>query len=146
MTSIEQSTGFLVVRAARSMKKNLDARLSEMGITSSQAHVLSTLNDEDGLPLSTIGKKVFLDKPAITGLADRLEKDGLVVRRRTPIDRRVIRLFLTDKGKTIVSQYDHTIREIDEDLVSMLTDGELNDFRNFLNKVWQYNNEFANGK
>jgi len=146
MTTIEHSTGFLVVRTARSMKKNLDAKLSELGVTSSQAHVLSTLNQEDGLPLSAIGKKVFLDKPAITGLADRLEKDGLVKRRRTPVDRRVIRLFLTSKGKRVITHYEQVIEEIDDDIVSALSSTELHEFRNFLNKVWQYNNEFANGK
>jgi len=138
---MEHSTGFLVVRTARAMKKNLDARLSELGITSSQAHVLSTLNQEDGLPLSAIGKKVFLDKPAITGLADRLEKDGLVVRRRTSIDRRIIRLFLTPKGKTLITHYENVIEEIDHEIVSALSSGELSEFRQFLNKVWQYNNE-----
>ncbi len=141
MTSIEHSTGFLVVRTARSMKKILDARLSELGITSSQAHVLSTLNQEDGLPLSSIGKKVFLDKPAITGLADRLEKDGLVERRRTSIDRRVIRLFLTSKGKAVITHYETVIQEIDNDIVSALSTDELSEFRNILNKVWQNNNE-----
>jgi DNA-binding MarR family transcriptional regulator len=81
--TMEKTTGFLMFRTARGMKKILDARLSEFNVTSSQASVLNTLFSSDGISLSDIGKSVHLDKPAITGLADRMEKDGLVERRRT---------------------------------------------------------------
>jgi len=52
MASIDQSTGFLLVRTARSVKKALDARLAEYGVTSSQHTVLSALAADDGLSLS----------------------------------------------------------------------------------------------
>ena len=52
MSSIEQSTGFLVVRTARSIIKSLYYNLTTFGITSSQYHVLNVLNDKDGQALS----------------------------------------------------------------------------------------------
>ncbi len=137
MTSIKQSTGFLTVRTARSMKKMLDARLSEFGVTSSQHTVLSTLAENDGLSLSEIGKRIYLDKPAITGLADRLEKDGLVERRRTSEDRRVIRLYLTKKGQNLLQRFEKIATEVDQDLVQVLSSSELNKFRDMLNRIWR---------
>lgn len=136
MTSIKQSTGFLTVRTARSMKKMLDARLSEFGVTSSQHTVLSTLAEDDGLSLSEIGKRIYLDKPAITGLADRLEKDGLVERRRTSEDRRVIRLYLTEKGQNLLQRFEKIATEVDQELVQVLSSSELNKFREMLNRIW----------
>ncbi len=136
MTSIKQSTGFLTVRTARSMKKMLDARLSEFGVTSSQHTVLSTLAENDGLSLSEIGKRIYLDKPAITGLADRLEKDGLVERRRTSEDRRVIRLYLTEKGQNLLQRFEKIATEVDRELVQVLSSSELNKFREMLNRIW----------
>jgi len=136
MSTIEKSTGFLVVRTARSMKKSLDNNLAEFGITSPQHHVLSVLNDEDGQALSVIGKKVFLDKPAITGLADRMENDKLVERRRYPEDRRVIKLFLTKSGKDILKKYEHIVKETDDNLVKVFSEEELAIFRKMLDRIW----------
>ncbi|HJL77817.1 MAG TPA: MarR family transcriptional regulator [Candidatus Marinimicrobia bacterium] len=136
MSTIEKSTGFLVVRTARSMKKSLDNNLAEFGITSPQHHVLSVLNDEDGQALSVIGKKVFLDKPAMTGLADRMENDKLVERRRYPEDRRVIKLFLTKSGKDILKKYEHIVKETDDNLVKVLSEEELAIFRKMLDRIW----------
>ena len=136
MSTIEKSTGFLVVRTARSMKNSLDNNLAEFGITSPQHHVLSVLNDEDGQALSVIGKKVFLDKPAMTGLADRMENDKLVERRRYPEDRRVIKLFLTKSGKDILKKYEHIVKETDDNLVKVLSEEELAIFRKMLDRIW----------
>ncbi len=86
MTSIENSTGFIVVRTARHMKRALDNRLAKIAVTASQHTILSTLAKDDGLPLSEVGKRVYLDKPAITGLADRLENDALVESDRVLVD------------------------------------------------------------
>ncbi len=137
MTSLEESTGFLVVRTARTMKKALDTKLSEYGLTTSQLTVLNALAKEDGLSLSVVGKRVYLDKPAITGLADRLEKDNFVERRRTSTDRRVIQLFLTDKGSNLLQELDEIATKVDQQLVSVLAPEELTEFRNLLNCIWE---------
>ncbi|MDP6568588.1 MAG: MarR family transcriptional regulator [Candidatus Marinimicrobia bacterium] len=137
MTSLEESTGFLVVRTARTMKKALDAKLSEYGLTTSQLTVLNALAKEDGLSLSVVGKRVYLDKPAITGLADRLEKDNFVERRRTSTDRRVIQLFLTNKGSNLLQELDEIATKVDQQLVSVLAPKELTEFRNLLNCIWE---------
>lgn len=137
MISIEDTIGFRVVRTARGMKKALESRLlSEVGVTAAQHLVLSTLALEDGLPLSEIGKRVFLDKPAITGLADRLEKDGFVTRKRHNTDRRVIHLFLTAKGRSILSRINSIVEEVDSSFLGLLSSSEVNQFREILDRIW----------
>lgn len=136
MTSIEQSTGFLVVRTARSMKKLLDARLQEHNITSSQHTIISMIAKHDGLSLSEIGSKVFLDKPAITGLADRLEKQGLVKRLRSSNDRRVVTLHLTSKGHQLLASIDQIAEGVDNELVSGMSRTALDEFRQTLDLIW----------
>jgi len=141
MTSIEKSTGFLVVRTARSMKKALDSKLVEIGVTASQHTVLSTLGKNDGLSLSEIGKRVFLDKPAITGLVDRLEQDQLVERKRVSTDRRVINIYLTPKGRNLLQRMDEIATEVDEELTRVLSAEELHVFREMLNRIWHRANQ-----
>jgi len=137
---MEETTGFLLVRAARGMKKALDTELNKFGLTSSQQTILSLLNKKDGASLSEIGKSVFLDKPAITGLADRLEKDGFVERRRTSSDRRVIQLFLSEKGRLLIHQTDSIASAVDQRIIKFLSESELSNLRNILNKIWDTSN------
>ncbi len=138
MNYIKNSTGFLVVRTARSMRKALEAKFAEAGITATQFMVLDTLKGEQGLPLSEIGKKIYLDKPAITGLADRLEKDGFVERRRSSHDRRVIRLHITAKGEQVHTELEPLVIAVDRDLTKVLESKELSALRNALNQIWTH--------
>jgi len=146
MTAIEKSTGFLVVRTARGMKKALDIRLSEVGVTAAQQTVLSTLGRDDGLSLTEIGNRVFLDKPAITGLIDRLEQDQLVERRRSSTDRRVINIFLTPKGRGLLTRMEEISTQVDEEITGVLTPEELRAFRACLTKLWETANGTSSAK
>ncbi len=140
MTDLEQSTGFLVVRTARSMKRALDSRLGPIGMTAAQHVIISTLAHEDGLSLSQVGKRAYLDKPAITGLADRLEKDGLVERRRSTNDRRVVQLHLTAKGRNLLQEMDRIATEVDRELVGILSGVELRRLRELVTRLWVHSN------
>ncbi len=137
MNYITNSTGFLVVRAARSMRKALDAKFAEKGITATQFMVLDALEGRGALPLSEIGRKIYLDKPAITGLADRLEKDGFVERRRSSDDRRVVRLHLTAKGKSVHHELEPLVIAVDKKLTHILSTDELTAMRTSLNRIWK---------
>lgn len=118
------------------MKRALDSELSEIGITASQHAVLSALGHEDGLSLTQIARRVFLDNPATTGLVDRLEKDGLVERKRVSADRRVINIYLTEKGNGILNTIDSIATGTDKDITSVLSQDELMIFRDMLNRIW----------
>lgn len=142
MTRLEHSMGFLLVRAARGMKRALDSELSDIGITASQHAVLSALAHEDGLSLTQIARRIFLDNPATTGLVDRLERDGLVQRHRVSSDRRVINIYLTKKGKSILSTIDEIATKLDTDIMSVLSKEEKKALKNMLNRIW----DRANGE
>ncbi|MEE9167518.1 MAG: MarR family transcriptional regulator [Candidatus Neomarinimicrobiota bacterium] len=142
MTKLEHSMGFLLVRAARGMKRALDNELSDIGITASQHAVLSALAYKDGLSLTQIARRVFLDNPATTGLVDRLERDGLVERHRVSSDRRVINIYLTTKGKSILNTIDGIATNLDMDVMSVLSHTERKTLRSMLNRIW----DRANGQ
>lgn len=133
---LEENSGFLVVRTARAMKNALDARLAVIGLSASQHSIISTLSHTDGLPLTEIGRQVFLEKPAITGLVDRLENDGLVSRRRSSTDRRVINLYLTPKGHDILVDMNRIALEVDRQLVQVLSEEELAIFISLTTRIW----------
>ncbi len=75
-----------------------------LGATQQQWAVLDILNDAGptGIPLSELGKNLDVTKGNITGLIDRMERDGLAKRKDDPRDRRVIRAIITAKGKKVL--------------------------------------------
>ncbi len=75
-----------------------------LGATQQQWAVLAILSEAGttGLPLSELGKSLDVTKGNITGLIDRMERDGLARRKDDPKDRRVIRAIITSKGKKIL--------------------------------------------
>ncbi|WP_313617436.1 MarR family transcriptional regulator [Agrobacterium sp.] len=74
----------------------------EFGATLPQFDLLSQLYREpEGLRLGELSKRTMVTNGNITGLVERLELDGLVLRERPADDRRVTVARLTDKGRTI---------------------------------------------
>lgn len=61
------------------------------------------LNDNEGITLSNLGKKLDITKPSVTSLVDRMISGGLIERFPDKSDRRIIRAVITDKGREIVS-------------------------------------------
>ncbi|SHF52590.1 DNA-binding transcriptional regulator, MarR family [Chryseobacterium sp. OV279] len=75
--------------------------LDEIDITYPQYLVLMVLWENDGLAVSHIGDKLFLDSGTLTPLLKRLESKGIIDRKRKKEDERVVEVFLTEAGKKL---------------------------------------------
>jgi len=82
----------------------------EFGITGPQLWALKTISQQEGLSLSELGKGMYLHPSTITGLIDRLEKKGYVLRERDRGDRRVIKIRLTARGAALVKKSPNPIQ------------------------------------
>jgi MarR family transcriptional regulator, organic hydroperoxide resistance regulator len=76
----------------------------EFGITGPQLWALKTISADGSLSLGELSNKMYLHPSTVTGVVDRLEKKGYVVRDRGQEDRRVIEVKLTPKGKEVVKK------------------------------------------
>ena len=75
--------------------------LEELDLTYPQYLVMMVLWEEDGLAVSHIGGKLFLDSGTLTPVLKRLENKGFINRIRNKEDERVVQLFLTENGKNL---------------------------------------------
>jgi DNA-binding MarR family transcriptional regulator len=92
---------FPVCLAARLIVNAYRPLLDELGITYSQYLVLMVLWEKDGLSVGAIGERLYLDTGTLTPLLKRMEKQGLVARRRNAADDRVVENWLTDSAKAL---------------------------------------------
>jgi DNA-binding MarR family transcriptional regulator len=92
---------FALYAASRAMTAAYAPLLDELGVTYPQYLVLLVLWERDGARVSHLGDRLQLDSATLTPLLKRLEARGLVERRRSAADERVVEVFLTAAGKRL---------------------------------------------
>ena len=75
--------------------------LDELDMTYPQYLVLMVLWEGDGLTVTHIGEKLYLDSGTLTPLLKRLESKGFISRKRKKEDERVVEVFLDEAGKQL---------------------------------------------
>jgi DNA-binding MarR family transcriptional regulator len=74
------------------------------GVSPSGFGVLRVLLARDGVKSSELAGMMLTTPATVTSVINTLERDGYVERRRDDDDRRVVRLYLTDKGRDHIAQ------------------------------------------
>lgn len=78
--------------------------LEPLQLTYPQYLVMLVLWQEDGLSVSAIGAKLYLDSATLTPLLKRLEQNGCIVRHRSTVDERARVILLTEQGRALQQQ------------------------------------------
>jgi DNA-binding MarR family transcriptional regulator len=81
----------------------LELRAAERDLSIIQTRLLGVLRDRKPT-MHELARFLGLDKSSVTGLVDRAERRGLVVRVPSTTDRRAVLVSLTDDGRSLVSQ------------------------------------------
>jgi DNA-binding MarR family transcriptional regulator len=92
---------FSLYAASMAVNRTYKPMLDAMGLTYPQYLVLSTLWEQDGLPVSSIADRLSLESSTITPLVKRLEVAGLLTRERNLKDERQVIVSLAAKGRSL---------------------------------------------
>jgi DNA-binding MarR family transcriptional regulator len=82
------------------------------GLTGPQVTALKILEGLGQLSLSELSARMSAKNSTITGIVDRMERDGLVRRERSEDDRRVVHIRATDRGRAIAAAVPVTAMEM----------------------------------
>ncbi len=89
--------GFLLHDVARLMRWEFERKAQDTGLTRSQWRLLAHLGRNDGMQQKQLARILDVTAITLTGLLDRMERDGWIERRDDPDDRRAKRIYLTPK-------------------------------------------------
>jgi DNA-binding MarR family transcriptional regulator len=84
----------------------------EHGLTGPQISALKILEAMGDLSLTELSGKMSARNSTITGIVDRMERDGLVQRERSQSDRRVVLIRPTEKGREVAKAVPVSAMEI----------------------------------
>ena len=92
---------FALYSASLAMTKLYKPLLGQLGLTYPQYLVMLVLWEQDGVTVSQLGERLFLDSGTLTPLLKRLEASGLLARERDVQDERRVRITLTAPGRAL---------------------------------------------
>lgn len=134
--SLAQEAALNVLRTNDQLQIRFSRLFREHGLTASQYNILRILRGEGRrLPILEIAQRTITVVPGITGLIDRLEQGGFVVRNRCTEDRRVIYISLTELGTKTLSDLDQPLSDLHEKLFRHLQPAELQQLNRLLEKA-----------
>ena len=79
--------------------------LGELGLTYPQYLVLVVLGAREEMLIKDVGRELRLDHATLSPLLRRLERDGLLTRRRSADDERAVVVALTDEGRAVHARF-----------------------------------------
>ncbi len=95
---------FALYSATNAITRFYRSLLNELDLTYPQYLVLLVLWERDGIAVKDLIKRLKLDSGTLSPLLKRLEKAGLIEKKRMDLDERVVRVFLTPQAKKIEPQ------------------------------------------
>ena len=131
--------GYLLNKAARLSKLKVNQKLSEIGLTFPQFLVVKHLDqsDQGGAELvshtpASIAGYLGYDRPTITGIIDRMVKQGFVLREINPTDRRSQTITLTQKSNDLIEKMDYYFAEVNNQTLTGFQIAESQMLKNYL--------------
>lgn len=115
---------YLLSDTARLLRKMFDARVRQLGMTSTQARLLLILSRSEGENQAFYVEQLEVEPISLTRLIDRMEDSELIERRRDPADRRAWRLFLTARSRLVIDQVKALLVELEEEMLARLDDAQ----------------------
>ncbi|GAS81790.1 MarR family winged helix-turn-helix transcriptional regulator [Paenibacillus amylolyticus] len=88
-------------RISSQMRRNYSESLRELNLYVGQDNLLYRLWLGDGVTQMQLSEHMKCEPPTVTNMVKSLEQNGFIYRKRDVQDARIMRIFLTDKGKEL---------------------------------------------
>lgn len=136
--SIEEEVYLALLRTAQLINEPWAKYLREHeGISPSQYNILRILRGAgvDGRTMGEISDRMINRDPDVTRLADRMVKLGLARRDRGETDRRIVKLFITQRGLDLLARLDSKVDTMFQDILGGLGSKRLRELSVLLTDV-----------
>jgi MarR family transcriptional regulator, organic hydroperoxide resistance regulator len=111
--------GYCLRRAQGAMHRDFMAAVSELELTQKQTATLWLISANPGVSQVSVAAALDMDRATMMSITDRLEERGLVIRKRSSVDRRRQELYLTPAGiarlrkvKTRIAEHEARVKAL----------------------------------
>ncbi len=119
------------------LKQNAEKEFKKVNLTEPQGMLIRCLAHNGDMKISDLSKRLDLSNSTVSGIVDRLEKNGFVNRERSKEDRRVVNISLNKNYKNSAKNY---FKKIEEKLKNIMSQGSEEDLIDILNALEKLQN------
>lgn len=122
-------------RISSQMRRNYSESLRELNLYVGQDNLLYRLWMGDGVTQMQLCEHLKCEPPTVTNMVKSLEHNGFIYRKRDVQDARVMRIYLTEKGKELEKPVDNKWREQQEKLLHSISEEDRLILRNLMQQM-----------
>jgi MarR family transcriptional regulator for hemolysin len=134
----DEPLGRLVATTGRWIQERCNEALNPIGSSMPAFLVLKMAHEWPGISQRRLAAIIGVEGPTLSHHLDRLEAEGLVVRRRAADDRRVVSVELTDRGRRRFERAVAIMAGLDAELRRQFSERELLTLRRLLTRLRDY--------
>jgi DNA-binding MarR family transcriptional regulator len=132
---MSESMGYLLHQLGASMRREVESRMAELGLTDAQWKPLWMLKMGRADTAFELAREMSIDAGAMTRMVDRLAAKGLIERMRSETDRRVVHLRLTPEGEAAAETIPDVLADVNNDFLRGFNKQEWQQVKDFLQRM-----------
>jgi len=130
-----RSAGYLANHMARLFFQDLATAVKPLGLAPAQFMTLLELWKEDGRTQKDLVQCLDVEQATLANTLARMERDGLVMRKPHPKDRRAQSIWLTERARNLQEPATTAARSVNQSALSGLSEEEGKLFLDLMTKV-----------
>lgn len=131
----EETVDYPIKSAWHAISRMYNQQAAEEGFTTAIGFVLININSKEGTPATKIAPLIGLETRSLTRMLKTMEEKGLIYKKADPVDKRSVRMFLTEEGKRKKEISVQSVMRFNEQVRAALTEKELADFFGVISKI-----------
>ncbi len=131
----EETVDYPIKSAWHAISRMYNQQAAEEGFTTAIGFVLININSKEGTPATKIAPLIGLETRSLTRMLKTMEEKGLIYKKADPVDKRSVRMFLTEEGKRKKEISVQSVMRFNEQVRAALTEQELADFFGVISKI-----------
>ncbi len=131
----EETVDYPIKSAWHAISRMYNQQAAEEGFTTAIGFVLININSKEGTPATKIAPLIGLETRSLTRMLKTMEEKGLIYKKADPVDKRSVRMFLTEEGKRKKEISVQSVMRFNEQVRAALTEEELTSFFGVITKI-----------
>ena len=114
---------------------------SKYGVTTSVGFILLNIDKEDGVPATKIAPMLGMEAHGLSRILKNLEENDFIYRKQDEKDKRLVKVYLTEKGKEAKEIAKNVVRKFNNALKQEIPENKLIIFNEVIEKINEIINE-----
>ncbi len=140
----EETVDYPIKSAWHAISRMYNQQAAEEGFTTAIGFVLININSKEGTQATKIAPLIGLETRSLTRMLKTMEEKGLIFKKADPVDKRSVRMFLTEEGKRKKEISVQSVKRFNEQIRLALSEQELASFLGVISKIQKVIDQIQN--